>query len=184
MRVIAGCAKGRKLESIEGLATRPTLDRVKEAIFGSIQFDLPGAEVLDLFAGSGALSIEAVSRGAVSAVANDKNPACCSVIRKNVSSCGLSEQFRITNEDYAVLIDRLALNGKHFSFVFIDAPYAEESGCDALIRVFSKGIVAAGGSVVVEHAKGNVPVVPVESGIIAIKTKAYGSCGFSVFQKG
>lgn len=76
LRVIAGSARGRRFETLPGLATRPTLDRVKESVFGSLQFDLPGSRVLDLFSGSGSLAFEALSRGAAFAVCNDVSAAC------------------------------------------------------------------------------------------------------------
>lgn len=182
MRIIAGTAKGKKIESIEGLETRPTLDRVKEAMFGSIQFELADSEVLDIFGGSGALSLEAVSRGARFAVVNDRNIACVKMIEKNVNACGFSDRFRICNEDYSVLIKKLASSGKKFDFVFIDAPYAEESGQDAMQKCFRNEIVSEGGSVILEHARGNIPS-PEEGIARVVKTKDYGKCSFSVFKK-
>ena len=95
MRVITGSCRGKKLKTLEGTDTRPTSDMVKEAVFSIIQFELPSANVLDLFAGSGQMGIEALSRGAAHCVFVDKNPAAVKVIRSNVSDCGFIKQSRI-----------------------------------------------------------------------------------------
>ena len=92
MRIISGTARGRRLKTLEGMDVRPTTEKVKEAIFSSIQFDLPQATVLDLFAGSGQLGLEALSRGAKRAYLIDHSPKALSVIRENVAAAGFSEQ--------------------------------------------------------------------------------------------
>ena len=91
MRIIAGSAKGRSFDAPQGRDTRPTLDRVKEAIFGSIQFQMPGATVLDLFSGSGNMGLEALSRGAAAAYCVDASPECAALIRQNGEKLGLTE---------------------------------------------------------------------------------------------
>lgn len=120
MRVITGMAKGIKLETLEGMDVRPTTDKVKEAIFSSIQFDLYDSLILDLFAGSGQLGIEALSRGAKSAVFVDNSKKSIEIVRKNLEKTkliDLSQLFCMNSIDYIKLSD------KKFDFIFLDPPY-------------------------------------------------------------
>ena len=100
MRVISGKARGINLKTPDGLATRPTADRVKEALFSIIQFDLPGTTVLDLFGGTGQLGIEALSRGAKSAVFVDEKETACSLIRENLKRTHMTDQAKVVRSDY------------------------------------------------------------------------------------
>lgn len=120
MRVITGIAKGIKLETLEGMDVRPTTDKVKEAIFSSIQFDLYDSLILDLFAGSGQLGIEALSRGAKSAVFVDNSKKSIEIVRKNLEKTKLinvSQLVYMNSMDYIKLLD------KKFDFIFLDPPY-------------------------------------------------------------
>ena len=123
MRVIAGSARGRRLKTLEGMDVRPTTDKVKEAIFSAIQFDLPDAAVLDLFAGSGQMGIEALSRGASKAVFIEKNPKAVECIRQNLKTTHLEEKALVMSCDVISAITRL--EGKEYLFdtVFMDPPY-------------------------------------------------------------
>ena len=107
MRVISGTARGKKLNTLSGLNTRPTLDRVKEAVFSIIQFDLEGKNVLDLFSGSGALAIEALSRGANNAVMCDNSYEAIKIIKQNVKETRLIDKVEIINKDYAEALKKL-----------------------------------------------------------------------------
>ena len=100
MRVITGSAKGKRLETLSGVAVRPTTDRVKEAIFSAIQFEIDGKNFLDLFAGSGQMAIEALSRGALSASLVDSSRESVSVIKKNLELCKFYDKAEIFNTDY------------------------------------------------------------------------------------
>ena len=100
MRVISGIAKGIQLKTPEGMQTRPTTDRVKEAMFSIIQFELAGANVLDLFGGTGQLGIEALSRGAKSAVFVDSQESACRLIKENLKRTKLTEKARVVRGDY------------------------------------------------------------------------------------
>jgi len=120
MRVITGSARGRKLVTPEGLDTRPTTDKVKEAVCSSLQFDFPGAAVLDLFAGSGQMGIEALSRGAAHAVFTDSDKRALGCIRQNVRSCGFSEISEIIQSDALSFLRR---SGSKFDVAFLDPPY-------------------------------------------------------------
>ncbi len=122
IRVITGSARGKRLKTLDGLDVRPTSDKVKEAIFSIIQFDLPEASVLDLFAGSGQLGIEALSRGAKHCVFVDKSRASIAVIRENVMSCGFINESRILNMDS---IDYLRSAKPGIDIALLDPPYEQ-----------------------------------------------------------
>ena len=123
MRIITGRARGIKLNTLEGANTRPTSERAKEAIFSMIQFDIEGREVLDLFAGSGQMGLEAVSRGAASATFIDKSKDATKIITQNVEKTKLSGFCRIFNSDVQDFI-RITRGKKQYDVVFIDPPYA------------------------------------------------------------
>lgn len=182
VRIIAGTARGRKLETLEGMETRPTLDRVKEAVFGSLQFRIPYSTVLDLFAGSGNLGLEALSRGAKRAVLNDRNAACVAIIRRNIETLGFSEAARTMNLDYTAAIDLLQSDGEAFDLVFLDPPYREGISEDAVRRLFEQRLILPGGTVVLEHAAELVPKD--EPGVYRVKrTKRFGKCGYSLIEE-
>ena len=122
MRIITGKAKGVRLMTLEGDATRPTAERVKEAVFSMLQFDIEGRRVLDLFAGSGQMALEAISRGAASAVLVDKSKEAGKIIAKNIEKTRFGESCRVFGMDYAEYIRRYA--GEKFDIVFLDPPYA------------------------------------------------------------
>ena len=129
MRIITGAARGTNLLTPEGLDTRPTPSKVKEALFSSIQFDIEGRSVLDLFAGSGGLGLEALSRGAVRATFVDNSAEAISVITKNAQKTHLYEKSNIIRSDYASYL-RSSSGG--FGLIFLDPPYASGFLNDAL----------------------------------------------------
>ena len=135
MRIITGSAKGAKLVTLEGLQTRPTAERTKEAVFSMLQFDIEGRKVLDLFSGSGQMALEALSRGAESAVMLDKSKEAVGVITKNAEKTRLLEKCKIYCND---CFDYLRKNkGEKFDIVFIDPPYAlklAEKSIEALVE--------------------------------------------------
>ena len=122
MRIITGKAKGTVLKTLEGEATRPTAERVKEAVFSMIQFDIEGRRVLDLFAGSGQLALEALSRGAASATLVDKSKDAVSIIKHNAEKTKMSEQCSVFQADYLDFIRRNVVG--QYDIVFLDPPYA------------------------------------------------------------
>lgn len=119
MRVITGTARGMKLVTLEGEATRPTREAVKEAVFSMIQFEIEGARVLDLFAGSGQMGIEALSRGAASCVFTDNSPAAVRVIKENLTHTRLMAKARVACCDWSA-----ALHGGIYDIAFVDPPYS------------------------------------------------------------
>ena len=119
MRVIAGSARGRKLKTLEGMDVRPTTDKVKEAIFSAIQFDLPDAAVLDLFAGSGQMGIEALSRGAASVVFVDRSARSLQVTRENLESVQFAEQAQLHQTEAQSFLQSTAMQ---FDIAILDPP--------------------------------------------------------------
>ncbi|MBQ6042271.1 MAG: 16S rRNA (guanine(966)-N(2))-methyltransferase RsmD [Oscillospiraceae bacterium] len=124
MRVITGSARGRRLITPEGLDTRPTTDKVKEAICSSLQFDFPGANVLDLFAGSGQMAIEALSRGARRATFIDADQRAIECIRQNVKNCRFADSSVILRSDAVSFLQR---NHEKFDIAFLDPPYRHDT---------------------------------------------------------
>ena len=122
MRVIAGSARRLLLKTVEGMETRPTTDRIKETLFNMLQNDLYGARFLDLFAGSGAIGIEALSRGAKEAVFVDKGDGQISCIRENLKTTHLEEKARVMSADVTEAVRRLDRDGKSFDFIRMDLP--------------------------------------------------------------
>lgn len=122
MRVITGSARGRHLKSPEGFDVRPTADKVKEAIFSVVQFDIEGSAVLDLFSGSGQMGIEALSRGAKSCVFVDSSRSSIEVTRENIAAAGFKNEATVINSDS---IGYLKMCGKTFDIAFLDPPYGK-----------------------------------------------------------
>lgn len=149
LRIITGTAKGKKLITLEGEATRPTSERIKEAIFSSIQFDLEERRVLDLFAGSGQLGLEALSRGAATAFFTDSSREAIEIVKKNAAVCSLQDKCKYLVSDWRNYI-RKASGREKFDLVFVDPPYAMECCADALIRLEKAGLLANGAIVVLE----------------------------------
>ena len=149
MRVITGLARGRRLETLPGEVTRPTSEKVKESLFSAIQFDIEGRRVLDLFAGSGQLGIEALSRGASGCVFVDKNTDAVKVIRQNLQNTGLAAKSQVLGTDAMTYLTR---PGDRFDLVFLDPPYAAELLLPALQKV--EPLVNDGGIIVCETEDG------------------------------
>ena len=148
MRVISGKARGIVLKTPDGMRTRPTADRVKEAMFSIIQFDLPGAKVLDLFGGTGQLGIEALSRGAKSATFVDFQDAACKLIQENLRRTKLETDAKVIRADYMDFLNRTR---DPFDIVFLDPPYAEVFLENALKKLTEIDILQSGGIIVAER---------------------------------
>ena len=125
MRVISGKLKGKRLFTLKGLDLRPTSDRVKEAIFDILQNSIPGRKVLDLFAGTGAMGIEALSRGAKRAVFVEGSPQSLTVLYKNLEACRLQEQAEVLSREVQAGIKILSERGETFDLIFLDPPYGK-----------------------------------------------------------
>ena len=145
MRVITGIAKGRRLEELPGLSTRPTTDRVKEGLFSAIQFDIEGRRVLDLFAGTGQLGV-------------DSAPAALKVTRRNVSACGFEGRSAFYGKDFSAFLGRAR---EKYGLVFLDPPYASGNLERALERIAAIDIVTGNGIIVCESpVEHTLPALP------------------------
>ena len=178
MRVITGQARGMKLKTLEGEDVRPTTDMVKEAIYSIIQFSVPGANVLDLFAGSGQLGIEALSRGASGCTFIDKNKAAADTVKENLLHCKLNDSARIDNTDS---INFLKLTPAKNDLALLDPPYRQgllDKALPLLGRVMNDG-----GVVVCEHEKEYAPAE--EYGELKLRKRyRYGKIMLSVYDVG
>ena len=149
MRVITGTARGRKLKELPGLDTRPTTDKVKESIFNIVQFDVEGRRVLDHFAGTGQLGIEALSRGAERCVFVDASKEAARIIKENASLTGFADRARVTQGD---AMSFLTSCREKFGLAFLDPPYASDLLDQALERMAAIDIMTENGIIVCESA--------------------------------
>lgn len=147
MRVISGTAKGTKLNSIENSSTRPTLDRVKEPLFSIIQTHLQEANVLDLFAGSGALGIESLSRGSKHVTFCDKSYQSIQILKENIKKTRMEEKSTIFNKDYKKCLSELK---EQFNIIFIDPPYKQNIAIDAIKRILDLKLLDNNGIIILE----------------------------------
>ena len=183
MRIVTGSARGVRLATLEGEATRPTSERVKQAVFSSIQFNIEGRTVLDLFAGSGQMGLEALSRGAASAMFVDSSAEAMEIIKKNIEKCRFGDRSRTLISDYRNYI-RKAKGKYSFDLIFIDPPYASGSAVDAAKRCIEAGIAAPGCIFVCEssEARDAESCEELARRVTFLKTAQYGrTTGISIF---
>lgn len=179
MRVITGKARGVQLKTPEGMQTRPTTDRVKEALFSIIQFEIPGAKVLDLFGGTGQLGIEALSRGAKCATFVDTGEAPCKLIKENLKRTKLEGEARIIRSDYLAYLSGCQ---EQFDIIFLDPPYAEVFLENALKRITEIDILHSNGIIVTERPVGKE--LPWEyEGYTRSKDHKYGKTLITIYRK-
>lgn len=179
MRVITGTARGTNLKAPAGLSTRPTGDKVKQALFNMIQYEIAG-DVLDLFAGSGQLGIEALSRGAKSAVFVDQGRDAIAVIRENLKKTHLEDKAQVICCDY---LSFLAKCRKQFRLIFLDPPYGEKYLENAIKCISQIDILAEGGIIVAERPLGK-EFTDTFPGLVASKDYHYGKTVITLFRKG
>ena len=179
MRVITGKARGIVLKTPDGMLTRPTADRVKEALFSIIQFEIPGARVLDLFGGTGQLGIEALSRGAKSAVFVDAREDACRLIRENLKRTGLEGQGKVVRSDY---LQYLRTSKEKFEIILLDPPYAEVFLENAIKSITEIDILQSGGIIIAERPLGKD--LPWEfTGYTRSKDYKYGKTVLTLYRK-
>lgn len=181
MRVISGERRGKKLLAPAGLDTRPTLDRVKQRMFDSIQFEIADKTVLDLFAGSGQLGIEALSRGAAFCHFNDMDRNAAGIVEKNIAACGFEKKSRVTCNLYTDCVTICKKKGMRFSLVLLDPPYQQGLLIAALQDLIKADILETGALIVCERALEEEWEVP--AGYTLLKDKTCGLVAFSVLQK-
>ncbi len=155
IQIITGTAKGKRLKTLEGDATRPTSQRIKEAMFSSIQFDIEGRRVLDLFAGSGQLGLEALSRGASGVMFTDMSRDAENIVKENAKSLGFFDKCRYLVTDYRNYI-RKASGKERFDLVFIDPPYGMMCAADAVVRLLDGDMLNDGALLVLEMGEENI----------------------------
>lgn len=179
MRVITGKARGVQLKTPEGMLTRPTADRVKEALFSIINFDIPGAKVLDLFGGTGQLGIEALSRGAASAVFVDAREDSCKLIRENLKRTKLEQDAKVIRSDYLDYLNRCR---EQYNIIFLDPPYAEVFLENSIKRITEIDILQSDGIIVAERPLGKE--LPWEfAGYTRSKDYKYGKVLLTIYRK-
>lgn len=179
MRVITGKARGVVLKTPDGMETRPTADRVKEAMFSIIQFELPAARVLDLFGGTGQLGIEALSREAKIAVFVDERESACRLIRENLKRTKMEESGRVIRSDYMAYLRSCR---EKFDIIFLDPPYAEVFLENSLKMITEIDILQSGGIIVTERPLGKE--LPWEfSGYTRSRDYKYGKTLITIYKK-
>lgn len=179
MRVIAGTARGTTLKTPEGMKTRPTAEKVKEAMFSILHFDLPGACVLDLFGGTGQLGIEALSRGAKRAVFVDARPEACRLIRENLARTRFTDAAQVVRSDYLAYLRSCH---ERFSLVLLDPPYAEVYLETALKLLTEIDILRSGGIIMTERPIGKT--LPADfAGFTRSRDYQYGKTLLTLYRK-
>lgn len=159
MRIIAGETRGRAIIAPKGQDTRPTQDHVRESLFNILMRDIDHARVLDLFAGSGALALEALSRGAESAVLVDNAAEAIQCIRRNIETVHAAERAAVFKCGWEDALRRLAAEGRTFTLVFLDPPYRMTDTGIQCAQLADLGLLSAGALVVVEHRKEHIPML-------------------------
>lgn len=171
--MISGALKGRRLIAPAGMATRPTADRIKESVFNILTGSVQAKRVLDLFAGTGALGVEALSRGAASAVFVDQAKAALSAIRCNIRNLGLEDRTRVIQWNILKNLNCLIPDRKAFDLVFMDPPYGANAVSPALAGLLSCGTLTAGARVVIEHSS-REPIVQPMGRLVLIDQRRFG----------
>jgi 16S rRNA (guanine(966)-N(2))-methyltransferase RsmD len=151
MRIGSGEMRGRRLHAPRGERTRPTSGRLKKSLFDVLAGRLPGAKVLDLYAGSGALAFEALSRGAAQAVVVERNRRACDAIRRNASELRISERVEILAMEVSSGLSKLRHRGDRFDIIFADPPYRSSESEDLLVELGNAPLLAEAGLLVLEH---------------------------------
>jgi 16S rRNA (guanine966-N2)-methyltransferase len=184
MRITGGQAKGRVLSSLKGLKIRPTSDRVREAIFSLIGQNLTGLKALDLFAGTGSLGIEALSRGALSALFVDNSSRSIKLIKKNLTLCGYERSGSTLKKDLTRGLPRKSsLMEKEFDLIFIDPPYGKKVIPSLLAELTEREMLASSSVVITESYKGQT-LPSVVGKLQRVDTRTYGETRIGIYHFG
>lgn len=171
-----------KLQTLEGMGTRPTTDRVKENLFNILSSYLEGARILDLFAGSGSLGIEALSRGAESAVFSDQNEKCTEIIKNNLEHTKLTEKSQVFLGEAQLILKKLSQQGKKFDIIFLDPPYKKEIIPQILYDLVENGVLEDRFIIVAETDIDDV--LPEETGTMVVsKKQIYGKTKLTFYKR-
>ncbi|WP_432354867.1 16S rRNA (guanine(966)-N(2))-methyltransferase RsmD [Sporosarcina sp. A2] len=182
MRVIAGTRRGIPLKSITGTDTRPTSDKVKEALFSKIGPFFDGGVAVELFGGSGSLTLEALSRGSDSAWIFEKNSKACTVIKENAEKCKFSEELRIVRGDARTAASKLSKEGIVANLLFLDPPYAKEEFYNLAEQFVEQGLLADDGIIVCEHEK-QLTLPTAYGAFESVGTTVYGGSAITIYKK-
>jgi 16S rRNA (guanine(966)-N(2))-methyltransferase RsmD len=181
MRILGGTAKGRKLVAVKARGIRPTRDDVKESIFSMIQGHVEAAVVLDLFAGTGNLGLEALSQGAKRAIFVEKERLPLRALMRNIDLCGFRDRAEVISRDAEIALKLLRRRAEKVDLVFIDPPYGSGYGRKTLRFISAHDMVNAGGMVVIEHSSGEIPSD--QRGRFSLsRQKRHGDTTISIFQ--
>lgn len=180
MKVISGSLKGRVIKGYRIEGTRPTMDRVKESVFASIQSYLEDSLVLDLFAGSGNLGIEAISNGASKCYFVDYNRECIKVIHENMKQFGIEKQGVVLEMDYYKALEYFRDHRILFDIIFVDPPYRSMVLEEVLDKVYEYGILSQDGLIVLEYQNETIEQIPV--GYQCLRHKKYGDKYVTIYQ--
>lgn len=180
MRIIAGSARGRNIKSPKGMSTRPTSDRVREALFNILSAQVPDSYFLDLFSGTGAVGIEALSRGAERAVLVEKDRNTAGIIFDNLKLCGMLERAEVLNLDVTRACQVLGKRKQSFNLIYIDPPYKKGFEVPTLETIVAEGLLSCDGIIVVESNKADLPPDQV-GGLKAYRRERYGDTALTFY---
>ncbi|HEY4553944.1 MAG TPA: 16S rRNA (guanine(966)-N(2))-methyltransferase RsmD [Bacillaceae bacterium] len=182
MRIISGICKGRQLKSVQGKGTRPTTDKVKETIFNMIGPYFDGGIGLDLFAGSGGLGLEALSRGLERVIFVDRDMNAIQTIKSNISICKMEDQSEVYRNDAERALKAIVKRELAFDFIFLDPPYKKQKLVDLLEFIDKHELLSDGGKIICEHS--SEVVLQNEIGCLGqVKSGGYGIIGLTIYTK-
>lgn len=181
MKIISGTLKGRNIEGYNIEGTRPTMDRVKESLFGMIQDYIKDSTVLDLFAGSGNLGVEAISNGAKTAYFIDNNPEVIKVLNKNIANLDIKSKSRVILSDWKKALNTLATQNIKFDLIFIDPPYAYDVYEKILNKVSTLNLLSDDGLIIMEHSNLHLPTT--YENLTLYKERNYGNKSINIYIK-
>lgn len=181
MKIISGTLKGRNIEGYNIEGTRPTMDRVKESLFGMIQDYIKDSTVLDLFAGSGNLGVEAISNGAKIAYFIDNNPEVIKVLNKNIANLDIQSKSRVILSDWKKALNTFATQNIKFDLIFIDPPYAYDVYEKILNKVSTLNLLSDNGLIIMEHSNLYLPTT--YENLTLYKERNYGNKSINIYIK-
>ncbi|MDD4547635.1 MAG: 16S rRNA (guanine(966)-N(2))-methyltransferase RsmD [Bacilli bacterium] len=179
MRVISGKYRGLKINGFNQEGTRPTMDRVKESVFGTIQLKLKDSIVLDLFAGSGSLGIEALSNGSQSCYFVESNKSMFSVLKDNLNFLKIKEDYQLINRDYKIALKDFSKNNLKFDLIFLDPPYDKHLINDVLKDIVNYDLLIKGGQVICEYVDEEIN----NENYKTVKEKKYGNKKIKIIER-
>jgi 16S rRNA (guanine966-N2)-methyltransferase len=182
LRIAGGSLRGRKLVGPKGLEFRPTTARIKEFVFFVYRENVPGSRFLDLFAGTGSLGLEALSRGAGEGVFVERSPRSLHILGRNIDACGFNRQASVMNEDVFTAMDRLGRRNETFDLVFADPPFRESFRARIVASVLSNRILGKNGLLILEHDTRDPDAEA--GGLMLVRQKRFGDCVVSVYSPG